>query len=633
MRYDAELLVIGAGHAGVEAATAAARMGVRTTLLTGNLDTIARMSCNPAIGGVGKGHLVREIDALGGVMGRAIDANGIQFRMLNRSKGPAMHGPRAQADRREYAIWVKNECECTPNLTLREEQVIEVLVESIHSATNDTNALNDTVINTTGPSTQTLHIPRNRVTGVRTRNGSIYSASKVILCTGTFLHGVLHYGDVRMPGGRSGDEPAEGISDSLRRAGIQLERFKTGTPMRINMRSVDLSRFEEHGGDNPPEPFSFMNDRIDAPQIPCWIAWTNEQVHQIIMDNLNRAPMYTGQILSTGPRYCPSIETKVVRFREKTRHQVFLEPEGRRTQELYVNGISTSLPCDVQIAMVHAIPGMERAELLRFGYAIEYDYAPPQQLWATLETKAVQGLYLAGQLNGTTGYEEAGALGLIAGMNAALALNDKSPLVLNRDQAYMGVMIDDLITRGVDEPYRMFTSRAEHRLRLRQDNADRRLTPLGKELGVVEASRWTKFQQKEVEIQHVQTLLRTRRYEGASLEEISRRPEATAEQLMEICPELRTATPRVMDSILIDAKYAGYIERENREVAAMEKHGKMQLPHEIDYRTIQHLRSEACEKLNRVHPWNFAQALRIPGITPADLMVVRIGLEHLQQES
>lgn len=622
MRYEADVLVVGAGHAGVEAAAAAARMGARTTLLTGNLDTIARMSCNPAIGGVGKGHLVREIDALGGVMGRAIDANGIQFRMLNRSKGPAMHGPRAQADRREYAIWVKNECECTPNLTLREEQVIEVVVEP----TSDSAANVEDAANTTA------RPQRRRVVGVRTRSGSIYSAKKVVLCTGTFLHGVLHYGDVRMPGGRSGDEPAEGISDSLRRAGIQLERFKTGTPMRINMRSVDLSRFEEHGGDNPPEPFSFLNDWIDSTQVPCWIAWTNEHVHQIIMDNLDRAPMYTGQIMSTGPRYCPSIETKVVRFREKTRHQVFLEPEGRRTQELYVNGISTSLPCDVQIAMIHAIPGMEKAELLRFGYAIEYDYAPPQQLWATLETKAVQGLYLAGQLNGTTGYEEAGALGLVAGLNAALALAGKSPLVFTRDQAYIGVMIDDLITRGVDEPYRMFTSRAEHRLRLRQDNADRRLTPLGYKLGVVETSRWTKFQQKEADIQCAKTLLQTQRHEGFSLEEISRRPEVTAEKLMEICPELKTVTSRVMDSILIDAKYAGYIDRENREVVAMEKHGKILLPHETDYRTIRHLRSEACEKLNRVHPWNFAQALRIPGITPADLMVVRIGLEHLQQE-
>ena len=629
MRYECDVLVIGGGHAGVEAATSAVRAGrgaLRVTLLTGNLDSMARMSCNPAIGGVGKGHLVREIDAIGGVMGRAIDATGIQFRMLNRSKGSAMHGPRAQADRHAYARWVRIECENTPGLTMREEQVVEIRFD---------------------PTGESVAVDTAwQVTGVRCRSGAEYVTRAVVLCCGTFLDGVLHYGVVTMPGGRSGDEPAVGVSDSLRHVGIQLERFKTGTPMRISRRGLDLTQFEEHNGDRPPTPFSFLNEPTacgdepgnvpatvwDPPQVPCWITWTNDSVHQAILGNLDRAPMYTGQITTTGPRYCPSVETKVVRFRERERHQIILEPEGRDTSEIYVNGLSTSLPPDVQEAMVRAIPGMERAEILRFGYAIEYDYVPPDQLRPTLETKPVAGLYLAGQLCGTTGYEEAAALGLIAGTNAALSLIGVEPLILGREQAYIGVMIDDLVTIGVDEPYRMFTSRAEYRLRLRHDSADRRLTPIGWRLGLVEPARWAAFEKKETLRQRVESLLRGVRHDGAPLIDACRRPGMTVERLESLAPELCEVPSIVIESVLTDAKYAGYIEREDREVAAMERHGRRRLPPGLDYRTIRHLRPEAVEKLNRIRPLDFAQAQRIPGITPADLFVLRIGLESTDGE-
>ena len=494
VEYD--VIVVGAGHAGTEAALAAARMGARTALLTTNLDTVGQMSCNPAIGGVGKGHMAREIDALGGAMGRAIDRTGIQFRMLNRRKGPAMHGPRAQADKLDYHKEIKLICEEQAGLELRQETVEDILVEGPAAVSGAAilAAQDCTTSHSAGE-------PKQRVLGVVVQGGARYLAPAVILTTGTFMQGVLHYGQMQIPGGRAGEGASSGVSMALMRLGFRLARFKTGTPPRINGRTIDYARVELQPGDDEPQPFSFLNDTLDVQQLPCYITHTNPAVHELILANLARAPMYTGQIESTGPRYCPSIETKVVRFADKQHHQLFIEPEGRRTHEIYLNGLPTSLPRDVQDRIVRLIPGLERAEIIRYGYAIEYDYVPPEQLRSSLETRLVTGLYLAGQVNGTTGYEEAGAQGLVAGCNAVLALHHEEPLVLDRDQAYIGVMIDDLVTRGVNEPYRMFTSRAEHRLRLRQDNADRRLTPLGNRLGLPTTTDYGAWQRKSTKSQ------------------------------------------------------------------------------------------------------------------------------------
>ncbi|NDH07213.1 tRNA uridine-5-carboxymethylaminomethyl(34) synthesis enzyme MnmG, partial [bacterium] len=548
-------------------------------------------------------------DALGGEMGKLIDATAIQFRMLNLTKGPAMHSPRAQADKKQYQVLAKWTVEKQDNLTLRQEMVENILLEN---STQDDGSV-------------------RTVKGVICRGNTLYRAQSVILTTGTFLKAIMHTGESKSQGGRAGDGSSETLSESLAACGFKLERFKTGTPCRLNGRTIDFSKTEAQPGDVNPRPFSFSTKKIEQEQVPCHITYTNAQVHELIRQNLDRAPMYSGQIKSQGPRYCPSIEDKIVRFADKDRHQIFLEPEGRTTNEYYCNGISTSLPKDVQQKMLALIPGLEKAEILRWGYAVEYDFSPPTQLHPTMETKYIANLYFAGQINGTTGYEEAAAQGLMAGINAALKIKGMAPLILDRSQAYIGVLIDDLVTRGVDEPYRMFTSRAEYRLQLRHDNADRRLSPIGRRIGLVSEEAWGRLNEKEKLIEETIKVLRDNYFEHASLEQWLRRHDVDWESMLSIATEklkLKIDLPReVEEQIELEVKYEGYINRQTVQIERFQKLESKLIPSNFDYLSISHLRREAKEKFNKIRPVNIGQAGRISGISPADIAVLLLYLK------
>jgi len=594
-----DIVVVGGGHAGCEAALAAARLGARTAMLTIRRDRIAEMSCNPAIGGLAKGQIVREIDALGGEMARAADAAAIQYRLLNRSKGPAVQSPRAQCDRRGYALAMQRVLARQENLSVIEDSAAEVLTRG------------------------------DRALGLRCESGREYRAGAVILTTGTFLRGILHLGSRTWPGGRFGEPAAEHLSGNLQRLGIRLGRLKTGTPPRVDGRTLDYRPLNEQPSD--PEPVRFAFDAADDPfdGVPCWLTRTTPAVHEAIRANLDRAPLYSGQITSTGPRYCPSIEVKVVRFPDRDHHLVFLEPEGRDTHVVYCNGIATSVPEDVQDAVVHGIPGMEAAEIVRYGYAIEYDFVPPTQTQATLESKVVSRLYLAGQINGTSGYEEAAGQGLLAGINAARALAGKTPVVLRRDQAYIGVLVDDLVTKGTEEPYRMFTSLAEYRLLLRHDNADRRLAPVGREIGLVSDAALRRVEEKERQIASAQDVLRRERQAGRTLESLLRRPEVTWGTLVDEVPDLAALdiSDEAARQVEIETKYAGYLARQQAQVERARRMEDRPIPAALDYSRVPHLRTEAREKLARIRPRSLGQAGRIAGIGPADQAILMIHLD------